>query len=101
MLAMEKVRTNVYLNKRAKENAQKVLKRYGLNLSDAINLFLSIIAETETLPFEFRMPNRTTQKAIQDVLEGRDLEEVTVRELLDEVKEIQAVYQRSEKSSDQ
>ena len=31
----EKVRTNVYLARTSKEKAQKVLKKYGLNLSEA------------------------------------------------------------------
>ena len=98
MLGTEKVRTNVYLNKRTKESAREVLKKYGLNLSDAINLFLSLIAETQTLPFEFRIPNETTRKAIRDVIENRDVEDVTVEELLNEVKKIQAIHQGSEKS---
>ncbi len=99
MLGVEKVRTNIYLNKQTKEEAQKVLKKYGLNLSEVINLFLSIIAETKTLPFEFRIPNRTTQKAIQDVLEGKGIEEITIGEILDEAKKTQTVHQRSKKNS--
>ena len=95
----KKVRTNIYLNKYIKEEAQKVLEEHGLSLSEAINLFLSIIAKTQTIPFEFRLPNRTTRKAIQEVLTERNLEEVTVRELLDEIKKTQAVHQRSEENS--
>ena len=99
MAATEKVRTNVYLNKRIKESAQNILKKHGLNLSDAINLFLSIIVETKTIPFELRVPNKTTRKAIQDVLEERNLEEVTIRELVDEIKKTQTVHQRPEEAS--
>ncbi|WP_067617415.1 type II toxin-antitoxin system RelB/DinJ family antitoxin [Dissulfuribacter thermophilus] len=87
MLDSKKVRTNVYLNKQAKQAAQEVLDRYGVNLSEAINLFLSIIAEKKTLPFEFHIPNQTTQKAIQDVLNGQNIEEVTIEDILCEDKE--------------
>ena len=87
MLSNEKVRTNVYLNRQAKQTAQEVLDRYGVNLSDAINLFLSIIAEKKTLPFEFHIPNQTTQSAIYEVLKGQNVEEVTVEDVLSENKE--------------
>ena len=100
MSVAEKVRTSIYLNKQAKEGAKRVLKRYGLNLSDAVNIFLSIIAETEKLPFEFNVPNRVTRRTFREVLEGKGVKEVTVKELLDEIKEAQAVYQGSEKGKD-
>ena len=99
MLTTEKVRTNVYLNKHIKENAQNILKKYGLNLSEAINLFLSIIVETKTIPFEFRIPNRTTMEAIQDVLNGQNVEEVTITELANEIEKAQTIHQRSKKDS--
>ena len=86
MVNAEKVRTNVYLGKRSKEKAQKVLKKYGLNLSEALNLFLAIVAETERLPFEFRVPNQTTRKAIDEVLTGENVEETTVEKILKEIK---------------
>ncbi len=86
MLDSKKVRTNVYLNRQAKQAAQEVLDKYGVNLSDAINLFLSIIAEKKALPFEFHIPNQTTQKAIQDVLNGENIEEVTIEDILREGK---------------
>ena len=100
MAVAEKVRTNVYLNRRAKEKAQEVLKKYGLNLSDAINIFLAIIAETRSLPFEFRIPNRGTRRAIQDVLKGKNLEEIKLSEFLNEVKEAQGLHKGSEESPD-
>jgi len=100
MVNAEKVRTNVYLGKRSKEKAQKVLKKYGLNLSEALNLFLAIVAETERLPFEFRVPNQTTKKVISEVLAGDNLVETSVEEILHEVKEAQAVCKRSTKGQD-
>lgn len=95
MVNAEKVRTNVYLGKRSKEKAQEVLKKYGLNLSEALNLFLAIVAETGSLPFEFRVPNQTTRKVISEVLAGNNLVETSVEEILHEAKAAQAVRERS------
>lgn len=87
----EKVRTNVYLGRASKEKAQKILKKYGLNLSEAFNLFLAIIAETGSLPFEFRIPNRSTTRAIKEVLAEKDVEEITLEDLAREAEKAQTV----------
>ena len=39
-----------------KENVSKILKRLGMNHSDAINIFYSLIEEYEGLPFDIRVP---------------------------------------------
>jgi len=38
-----------------------VFRQCGLTLSEGLNLFLAIVAETGTLPFEFKLPNKTTK----------------------------------------
>lgn len=82
----DKVRTNVYVGRASKEKAQRVLSRYGLSLSEAVNLFLAIIAETETLPFTFRIPNKTTRRVMKDILAGENVEEISVEDLMREAK---------------
>ena len=47
------------------------------------------------------MPNKTTRKAISDTLAGRELKEVTVEELLNEIKKAQALSQGHEKDTNQ
>ncbi len=46
-----------------KENVSKILKRLGMNHSDAINVFYSLIEEYKGLPFDIRVP-----KPRQDVM---------------------------------
>ena len=45
--AVGKVRTNVYIDKEAKEKAKSIFVRYGLFLPDAINLFLYMVADNK------------------------------------------------------
>ena len=48
-----------------KNEAQAILSRVGLNLSDAIRLFLRQVIVARGLPFEVReIPNATTQAAM-------------------------------------
>lgn len=55
-----------------KEEAQDVLNRVGLNISDAIRLFLRQVVAAKGLPFEVReIPNATTQAAILEARQVR------------------------------
>jgi len=48
-----------------KEAAQEVLNRFGLNLSDAIRLFLRQVVAAKGLPFDVReVPNAQTKAAM-------------------------------------
>ncbi len=80
----EKVRTNIYVSRASKEKAQRVLKRYGLSLSEAVNLFLAVLAESERLPFGFRIPNRLTRQVMKEIVAGKNIEDVSPEELIRE-----------------
>lgn len=48
-----------------KKEAQNVLNRFGLNLSDAIRLFLRQVVAAKGLPFDIReVPNTQTKAAM-------------------------------------
>jgi len=51
----------------------------------AFNLFLAIIAETKKLPFEFKIPNEITRQAMKEVVAGKNLEEITLEDLVSEI----------------
>jgi len=48
-----------------KNRATEVLAECGLNLSDAIRLFLHQVVAQQGLPFEIRAPNATTLAALK------------------------------------
>jgi DNA-damage-inducible protein J len=55
-----------------KDEAQAVLSRVGLNISDAIRLFLRQVVVARGLPFELReTPNATTQAAMLEARQTR------------------------------
>jgi len=45
-----------------KENVTKILKRLGMNHSEAINVFYGLIEEYEGLPFDVNLPDGETVK---------------------------------------
>jgi len=56
-----------------KTDAEKVLKALGISTTEAINLFLSQVRLRKGLPFDVKIPNKTTMKAMKDAEEDRNL----------------------------
>jgi DNA-damage-inducible protein J len=56
-----------------KSDAEKVLGKLGISTTEAINLFLSQVRLRKGLPFDVKIPNKTTLKAMKDAEDGRNL----------------------------
>ena len=82
-----KVRTNVYLDSDMKTQAKEIFKHYGVSLSDAINMFLTQSVMERGLPFEMKIPNGETIKAIEDARAGKNSDTLTLEELEEESKQ--------------
>ena len=80
-MTASKVRTNVYLDSDMKEQAKQIFKKYGVSLSDAINMFLTQSVMERGLPFEMKLPNDETIKAIEDARAGVNADTLTLDEL--------------------
>jgi len=65
---------NVRVSKKVKTNAEKVLSELGLSMSEAVNIYLRQIALRGGIPFDLRLPNRKTVRAMRDVQQKRNLE---------------------------
>ncbi len=81
-----KVRTNVYLDADIKAKAQEIFKQYGIGLSDAFNIFLSQAVLERGIPFEIKIPNDETIKAMQEIEDGNS-ESLSLEEHLLEMKQ--------------
>lgn len=86
-MTASKVRTNVYLDSDMKAQAKEIFKHYGVSLSDAINMFLTQSVMERGLPFEMKIPNDTTIKAIEEARDGVNGDIVTLEELEAETKQ--------------
>ena len=69
----ETVRARVRVSLNSKCAAERVLKKLGLTMSDAINLLLVQIKLKNGLPFEVKMPNEETRKALEETDKGQGL----------------------------
>jgi DNA-damage-inducible protein J len=54
-----------------KLKAEAVLEKLGISTSEAITIFFSQIALQRGLPFDLKIPNKTTRKAMEEARTGR------------------------------
>ncbi len=70
------------IDARTKERASDALKAMGLSVSDAIRLLMLRIAEERRLPFDVKVPNETTKKAIAELEAGKGKRFASVDKLI-------------------
>ncbi len=69
-----------------KHNAQIILKKLNLSMSEAISMYLSQITLHNGIPFELKLPNDVTSKVLKDSETGNDLHKVdSVKDLFQEL----------------
>lgn len=56
-----------------KHEVEKILRTLGMNTTYAISVFFKQIKLTKGIPFDVRIPNEETRKAIEDSRKGRNL----------------------------
>jgi len=70
------------IDSRTKELATDALEAMGLTVSDAIRLLMIRIAEEQRLPFNVKVPNINTRKAIAELEAGNGKRINTIDELI-------------------
>ncbi|NOT17444.1 MAG: type II toxin-antitoxin system RelB/DinJ family antitoxin [Sulfuriferula sp.] len=65
-----------------KERAADALEAMGLSISDAIRLLMLRIADERRLPFDIKVPNVNTRKAIADLEAGKGKQFASVDDLM-------------------
>lgn len=68
---------NVNVDTKTKEEATNILKGLGLNMSTAINMFLTQVVKREGIPFEIVNPKPTKEmlqalKEVEDMIKNPD-----------------------------
>jgi DNA-damage-inducible protein J len=63
-----------------KQEAEAIFKKLGLNTSQAIVMFLNMVKLQNGIPFDIKIPNKDTLKAMQEakVFKG---EEISLKDL--------------------
>jgi len=54
-----------------KDRAAAALEAMGLSISDAIRLLMMRIADEQRLPFEVKVPNAASRRAMEELVNGK------------------------------
>lgn len=68
---MSKVQTSLRLDEDKFSQAKVILKSLGLNFTEAVNIFTSMVVANKGLPFDVRLPTEELQNSI-DELENKN-----------------------------
>ena len=68
-----------------KENATRILAACGLNVSDAVRLFLHQVVTHNGLPFEVKAPNPVTLAAMEEADSGKLPTFSTIQDLFNDL----------------
>lgn len=56
-----------------KRAAEAIFKRLGLSASDAVNMFYYQVELHKGIPFDLKIPNSATRKAMGEALSGKNM----------------------------
>ncbi|MBI3682121.1 MAG: type II toxin-antitoxin system RelB/DinJ family antitoxin [Acidobacteria bacterium] len=62
---------HVRVDEKTKQRAAKTLAGMGISVSDAVRMLLVRVAAEKALPFDVRVPNATTVKAMRAADKGK------------------------------
>lgn len=73
------------IDSETKMRAADALEAMGLSVSDAIRLLMLRIADEKRMPFEVRVPNKSTRDAIRELEEGKGKKFSDIDALMDDL----------------
>jgi len=79
-----KIQTSLRLDAEKFTEAKVILSQLGMNFSEAVNIFTSLIVANQGLPFNVALPNEDTKAAMLDVRARKNLETITLESLVSE-----------------
>ena len=65
--------------------AKQILAQLGMNFSEAVNIFTSMIEANQGLPLNVVLPNEENKTAMLDVRAGKNLETISLEQLKREI----------------
>ncbi len=78
---MSKVQTSLRIDEDSLSEAKVILKSLGMNFTEAVNVFTSMVVQTKGLPFEVKIPNKETAKVIKEAREGVNVDDFSFDEI--------------------
>jgi DNA-damage-inducible protein J len=83
---MKNAVVNARMELELKSEVEAIFKQLGMNTTQAITMFFEQIRLHRAIPFQIKLPNEETIEAMEDALAGRNMETVSMEELISQAK---------------
>ena len=83
---MKNAVVNARMESELKSEVEAIFKQLGMNTTQAITMFFEQIRLHRAIPFEIKLPNQETVEAMQDALAGKNMETISMEELIKQAK---------------
>ncbi|PIY30414.1 MAG: type II toxin-antitoxin system antitoxin, RelB/DinJ family [Bacteroidetes bacterium CG_4_10_14_3_um_filter_42_6] len=70
-----------------KAEVEAILEEIGLSTSEAVTIFFKRVRMEKGIPFEVKIPNTETRKAMKEIEEGRTEKYNSIEEMIESLKE--------------
>ncbi len=78
---MSKIQTSLRIDEESLHEAKTILNSLGMNFTEAVNVFTSMVVQHKGLPFDVKIPNKATAKVIKEAREGTNVEDFSLDEI--------------------
>ena len=83
---MKNAVVNARMEVELKSEVEAIFKQLGMNTTQAITMFFEQIRLHRAIPFQIKLPNEDTVEAMQDALAGKNMETVSMEELINQAR---------------
>jgi len=83
---MKNAVVNARMESDLKADVETILKQLGMNTTQAITMFFEQVRLHRAVPFQIKLPNQETEEAMKDALAGKNMETVTMDELINQAR---------------
>ncbi|MDD2640968.1 MAG: type II toxin-antitoxin system RelB/DinJ family antitoxin [Arcobacteraceae bacterium] len=80
-----KTQTTIRVEESTYNQAKEILNKMGLNYSQAISVFNNMIVLNQGMPFELKLPSKTTQKALNELEQKKGKKFDNIEQLFDDL----------------
>ena len=83
---MKNAIVNARMEIELKSEVEAIFKQLGMNTTQAITMFFEQVRLHRAVPFQIKLPNIETVNAMEDALKGKNMETVSMDELIAQAK---------------
>ena len=83
---MKSAVVNARMETELKSEVEAIFRQLGMNTTQAITMFFEQVRLHRAVPFQIKLPNEETVEAMNDALAGKNMEAVSMDDLINQAK---------------